>query len=259
MFRCRASLPGLLLFTGIGTLIVAWTAVVLVDVVGSQPEIPLWARLFTEQGPIEVVQWTLLLAGVVVCMWGMRAERSPGERFLTVMAFALVLMFAEDFANVSHLVRSSLVDEADRVGTMAARMAVYAVIAAVPILAFTRYWRQLRQGRGALATGFVLYAIAASASVPANLFALYERLGPRLVSALGLRSLPEGSLHFPEYEAVDLTGVAFLDFAVEESFELLGATFLVAGLASVAVGLRSNSGDGPPIPADGNGDRSTDA
>lgn len=230
-------LPRLVVVAGTGYLAAVWLVILVVDRSISDPSDPLWARLFTEAGPTERLQWTLLFACSAACLWGLRATGAP-YRFLALMAYGTILMLVEDSVNLSHIAVYRLGARGDMVGTMSARLAVYGLVAALPVLAFARYWRHLRAGRAALASGFVLYGTAAAMSVPANLFGLYQRIGPWIIQQVGIPSAPPGTFEFPEYDIPDTTGVAFLDLAVEESLELLGATLLLSGLLSVAIDAR---------------------
>ena len=226
---------------GIGYIAAVWLMVLIVDRSISDPADPLWARLFTEAGPTERLQWTMLFTSAAACLWGLRAASGMTYRFLALMAYGTLLMLAEDSVNLSHIAAFRLGARGDLVASMSSRLLVFGLVAALPVWAFLRYWRHLRVGRALLAFGFGLYGIAAAMSVPANIFGLYQRLGPWLIDRIGIPSAPPGTFAFPEYDIADTTGVAFLDLAVEESLELLGATFLLAGLLTVALDARSRA------------------
>ena len=235
--RIALEAPRLLILVAVTYLVIAWTAVILVDLLGSQPVVPMWIRIFRERGPTGVLQWTALLAAVAICLRGARRWEASTDlnRFLTLMAVATTMMFGEDVANFSHL--AGAVFGPDPTGFRVGRLIVYIVIAAVPTWALVRYWSHLGGGRGRLLVGYGLYAVAAGASVPANLLGFYERLGPWLLSSVfrdRLRRLPDGAAPFPEYDVTDQTGIVFVDFAIEESLELLGAAFLLAALIAIA-------------------------
>ena len=241
-------LPCAVLVAGIGYLVAAWSAVVLVDVLGSRPLVPLWARIFQEHGLTERVQWALLLIGIIACVRLSLRQDPHTRRFLMLMAIGLTLMLYEDVLNISHHMGAVL--GPSPTGVRVGRLLVYAALAAFLVLALATHWSRLSVGRGYLLTGYTLYALAAGASVPANLLGFYERLGAWLMERTAgglLRPLPDGLVRMPEYDVADLTGIVFLDFVIEESVELLGATTLVAGL--LVVGLRGY-GPRPSLPED---------
>ena len=225
-------------------LLLAWLAILFIDLLGTQPAIPVWVRVFRKRGPTEFLQWALLLTAVLVCLRGARRGGEQSLGFLTLMAVATTMMFAEDVANISHLFGSILGPSAlaFRIG----RTIVYLGIAAVPIYALIRHWSGLTVGRVYLLAGYGFYAMSAGASVPANLFGLYELLGPWVMETAfrgRLRSFPPGTVIFPEYDVPDQTGIVFVDFAIEESLELLGAACLLAGLITVASAIPTKPND----------------
>jgi len=227
--------PSAVVVFAIGWLVLAWSAILLVDVLGAQPSMPVWVRVFRKRGPTEFVQWSLLLMAVLVCLRGARLGDERIHGFLTLMAVATTVMLAEDLANISHLFGYLLGPSA--LGFRIGRTIIYLGIASVPTYALVRHWSDLTVGRGYLLAGYGFYAISAGASVPANLLGLYERIGPWMMETVfrgRLRSFPPGTVIFPEYDVPDQTGIVFLDFAIEESLELLRAACLLAGLMTVA-------------------------
>ncbi len=104
-----------------------------------------------------------------------------------------------------------------------------------------RYWPSVgfrRPGGGLLLGGFVAYGVATFSSLPANmLFDYYPRVGRFVTDQLFAgRMIPmERTLDWQlRFSAEEFTGTLFMDFAYEESIELIGAMLFLAGVLAFA-------------------------
>jgi hypothetical protein len=105
--------------------------------------------------------------------------------------------------------------------------AYFAALAAVPLYALIRYGRFVRRNVAGLAyvlAGLACYGAAAISMLIRNFAESYTGLGIRLHAVLGL-AVPAG-------RAAAEMGHALIDRLLEESLELLGATFLLAAAIS---------------------------
>jgi len=247
------------LVVGIAYLLAAWSAVVLIDVLDVAGirtrlegvlDMPMvWWHLFREGSPTELLQWTLLgSTGLVASYhagWLAVSRRGPAplvreRRFLMLVSVAMVLMLIEDAGNPSHRVAGivmGLLGDDSYLVEVAARLPVFILVGAVPLYAFVRYWPSVgfrRPGGGLLLGGFVAYGVATFSSLPANmLFDYYPRMGRFVMDRLFAgRMIPiERTLDWQlRFSAEEFTGTLFMDFAYEESIELIGAVLFLAGL-----------------------------
>ena len=220
----------------------------------SSLEMPMvWWHLFREGSPTELLQWTLLGATALVASYhaGRLALSRSGpaplvreRRFLTLVSVATMLMLIEDAGNPSHRVASivmGLLGDDSYVIEVAARLPVFILVGAVPLYAFVRYWPSVgfrRPGGGLLLGGFVAYGVATFSSLPANmLFDYYPRVGRFVTDQLFAgRMIPmERTLDWQlRFSAEEFTGTLFMDFAYEESIELIGAMLFLAGVLAFA-------------------------
>jgi len=249
------------LVVGVVYLLATWSAVVLIDVLdiagirtrlASGRDMPqLWWHLFREGGPTELLQWTLLGGTALVAShnagwFAARRGRSMvrERRFLTLLSVASVLMLIEDAGNPSHMVADSVMrflgDEGYGV-EVAARLPIFLLVGAVPLYAFVRYWPSVgfrRPGGGLLLGGFAAYGVATFSSLPANmLFDFYPRVGRFVTDQLFAgRMIPiERTADWQlRFSAEEFTGTLFMDYAYEESVELIGAMLLLAGVLAFA-------------------------
>lgn len=195
---------------------------------------PLWYLLFREGGPSEHLSWLLL--GAAALLGAASAGRSSGAdaRFWAWFAFGAILLLIEDAGNTSHRFARDLDVFAGQVfgfevSRDGGRLVVFAILGAVMLgvlLRFRDQWSRWPSVRRMLLAGYVLYGVAAGASVPFNLLgAGYQSVGDTLLATLfggQLSRLPE-----PIWGATsDNTGYVFMDLVVEESIEVLAAALL---------------------------------
>ena len=223
----------------------AWTAFLLVDVlnvastrdslVASGFTTPaIWAQLFREGGPTEILQWLYLGGAAIVSAFlagELRERGRNGERelhaFWLLMSIALIVMLIEDAGNPRHYLRNmALRLTGSRVAQLTVESVIFAVIAGLPLYAVIRYWRWVvpfARSKWYLFAAFVAYGVAGAAS--ATRYAWYERAGTWLNQFLGGRLLQD-----LEHPFFGTTGMEFflMDWLWEESVELIGATFFLA-------------------------------
>lgn len=243
--------PGMLLCIGLGLLATFWACFFLVDVLdafgfGSRlydamyawnPErSQVWVILFTEGGPVEMAQWLLLVAaaGMAFHIHGRLFSRSAGSTadkrartFWLLMGIAFLLMLIEDAGNPRHWFRyffwTFTGDDQGRIS----EMVYFALLGSLPLSALMFFGRpvlQLKRTRNLLLGGFFFYAVAVGGSM--TRYYWYETAGDWLHEKVLGGALKEVSL------GSQGLGFWLMDYCVEESLELLGATFLAAMAAS---------------------------
>jgi hypothetical protein len=227
-----------------------------------------WFQLFMDGGITEILQWSSLgilivvTAGLAVAHRHRAAAvtlRDDHERlaaFWTLVAVMAVLMLLEDAGNVRHLLTHYVgvaVGFEPRPVTLA-EIAYFAAIASIGGYAVVRYARDLgrranlhRTARSEGGTaeggtgrrrptfttygilGVLVYGSAAAINASRTIGDWYVAFGrllvddvlqaPQLVQAAPVAGLDEWDLRF-----------MFVDFVIEESLELLGASLLVAAV-----------------------------
>lgn len=259
----HATASRMVLLLGLMYLFGAWGAVLFIDVFDvagirswmvDRLGMPMvWYHLFREGSPTEMLQWTSLGAVALVAsrQAGWMASHRPGSTpvsreiwFFSLLAVAMLLMLIEDAGNPSHRVAAyvmSVLGDGSYLIEVAGRLPVFILIGAVSLYAFVRYWPFVgfkRPGGGLLFGGFIAYGVAAFSSVPANmLFNFYPRMGRTITETVFAgRMIPiERTLAWQlRFSAEEFTGSLFMDFAYEESIELLGAVLLLAGTCALS-------------------------
>ena len=245
-------------------LTVAWLSIILIDVIdvaglrstlGRDDGAPLWVHLFGEGSITEILQWTVLGLVALVVSQAAGALRAPSEwrerRFLSLLGLGVVLMLIEDAGNPSHRVARYVRDflgEGSYLIELLSRLPVLLLVGGVPLYAFARYWWPAVRGRpggGLLLSGLIAYGIAAFSSVPANiLFNFYPRAGRWVTESLfggRLQPLEQTAPWQLRFSAEEFTGTVFMDYVYEESIELIGVTFLLAGSLALSRFLAQSS------------------
>jgi len=194
----------------------------------------LWSHLFAEGGAAEVMQWLMLGLAAALAFFasgwlrGIRANVRL-ERFWLIMGMALLLMLMEDAGNVRQAVSIYAGMLLGGAAGSAGEYLVFALIALVPGLAVLWYWRlvwQLRRTRILLLGGFVAYGAAGIGSALRR--AWYEPAGwwvHEWIFAGRIAELPGVHYGFTH-------GFWLMDFLVEETMELIGATLMAAAVAA---------------------------
>lgn len=212
-------------------LVVSWTAVVLVDVfdvLGVREAITdawspsLFQHLGQNSGPLEWVQWALLIAGAIVAATTAGALRERGDtevsRSAQLLSVLLAVLVISDAGGPRHVVSDTLerfVSGAAGSASEAVIFGAMTVFALFVLRAVLATWTSER-AKSLLMLGYVFYFAAAAMSFTGNWW--YGPVGDAVViDALGDP--------YPHWVGA---GFFFFDSLVEESVELIAAGLLVA-------------------------------
>ncbi len=208
----------------------------------------LWNRLFTEGGPIEMLQWLFLGLLIIFSAYltGILRERKRGKEAMFWLLFAVAGMFMlmEDAGDL----RDYLFYEQLGLSFFYLRIAetfYFLVLAAIPIFAVIKYGKYIKKSKVTvilLALGFIFYGAAAFISGPADLIdggwyiggVMYNFTTSKWMGGDELKHIYEKTdLNLLEDDPHNLNVTYRLkDFLLEESLELLGATMLLASAVS---------------------------
>lgn len=234
--------PGRIVIGAAVLVAAAWAVFLSVDIlgiVGWRRVDVAWRHLFNDR-PVEWLQWLLLGAAILAAGYGAgRAEAPEHQRlrsFLLLLGAGLALMLFEDAGDARHTIYSYVYGlvgpEVAGINTrVISDVPYFLVIAALPIIAFVRYRRdiwQLPTARRFFLPSVVLYAMAGGGSGIRHQNLFYERLGALLDQALfGGR--------FPAYDEISQERAHFLlvDSVLEESIETMAAACMLAGVVAV--------------------------
>lgn len=237
------------IYLGIGILILSYLSIILVDLLNianarnivKELEIPiLWNYLFTEKGPIEIFQWLFLGSFTVISTltaFKLKKENKHKEKiFWTLFAVAGAIMLIEDATNVRHFIITRHL-QLDWYTGKILELGIFGLIASVPIIAVIGYGKHIFHHKNTtklIVLGFIFYGSAAFISGPSDLIGVTNTLGNSLYDStvfIGGEELQEiyedVDKRAREQEDLD-TRYRLVDFLVEESLELLGATMLLA-------------------------------
>ncbi|UMZ74154.1 hypothetical protein [Natranaerofaba carboxydovora] len=202
----------------------------------------LWDYLFTEGGPIEIFQWLFIGLFMMTSAYiaGILNERKENKAaiFWLLLAIAGVFMIMEDAGNVRHFLttRFVLLFKDGMIYRSITELAYFSLMALIPLIALIKYWRYPFSNRRTalfLLAGYFFYGIAVGMSGTRDIMFWYQTAGNVLYN-LSI-SLGGGEELLMLYEEVDqyLADIGsievryrMMDYLVEESFELLGASFL---------------------------------
>lgn len=257
MTALRQELPRKLYFGLLVYLTAAWLAVIAVDLVGvgglrgdrlvGLTDRPLlFVFLFGEGGPTEILQWCCLIVVIIVLLRELRTAGvavEPHHRLATLVGFVgVTLMFLEDTLNVRHFLTGGLVGPLLGASAESHRFAIvtefafYALLGGTMLAFFVMIFPRLsRTAHGGLflLMGYVLYAVAAISSASRHIGRWYTTVGDAILSRLS----PDAVAEFDQWlialrgaSDVFTPGFYFMDFAVEETIELLGAGALMAAV-----------------------------
>lgn len=235
-------------------LALGWAGFLLLDVVNPWGirYSPFWQELtpfgfffwyFREGGPVEVLQWSLLLIAVLGCIaLAVRSTRLPSKPLVWVFragALGIIWMLAEDATNIRHVISLELTvpifapdgPMKNHVRTLT-ELALYAVLGGI-MVSFLLGVRRCAVRRGnawrLLLGAYAFYGVAAVASATRYVGDWYEKVGGLFVPLLqpGVQTDYERVAPFvPEYGL----GFWLMDWLVEESLELMGAALLASAV-----------------------------
>jgi hypothetical protein len=254
-------------------LVAAWTLMVAIDVLGigdirgdamtrtvGAPLVLLWA--FGEGGPIELLQWTCLGACLVLLLRVVRrptSARGTGYRRVMILGWiGIAFMFLEDTLNTRHVFVQSVlpiivghVDERSALA-IATELSLYWAMGGVMLAFLILGYRSFRAAPPAssyLVAGYVAYGLAAAASATRHLGGWYRRLGDGLIERIAPSAVELYQAWAPAEDIVVevfTLGFWFMDLAVEETLELIGAAALLAAIWQLQ---RIETGLAPCAPA----------
>lgn len=239
---------------GLGVLGFSYLLVLLVDVLNifGLRGIPggiipfFWNSLFAERRLIELTQW-LMLSGVIIMslklrnIFNKRKSRTT-SRFWSLITVTAAFMLIEDALNPRHfLFRNILELHWQQINI--AETIYFGTLAAIPGYAFLRYGKKIREHKRSLlflVIGGLFYGSAVIISGPGHSFGVtyLGEVGLNLTSSLGGEGLEE-AYELAEQNIIEVHGndhddlaFMFTDHFIEESLELIGATFLLASVTS---------------------------
>ncbi len=247
LFNIRPKVVVLAIATWIA---IAWAIFISIDILGwisVELRAPAWTFLFNDR-PVEWTQWFMLAfaAGISGFLAGRLSASGEKDaaKFFFLIAIGFGLMLIEDAGDIRHVLNR----EAERAfggeifglrHSFVVEAPYFLALAAVPVYAFARYWRQAWRAvsaRKLFLIGFILYAMAAGGSLMSNLFHSYVIIGGAfdiLFFGSNLPLLPGRTQGF--------TYFMFTDSVLEESIELMGITMLVAGILAFTREFRESS------------------
>ena len=197
----------------------------------------MWYFLFMEGSPTEMLQWAYLAGTVVLCGYlsgQLRAKKYfPPSRFFLLLGVGTSIMLMEDAGNLRHQIKYyvRLIFGDTMILGMGTEIVFYLLLASLLLYAFVKYWRypwQSWQTRYYMIGGCLFYAVAAIASATRHFRDWYDHAGEWILKVLGL-SETVNALFIP-YSGGRDAGFYIMDFLVEESIELMGASALCAAI-----------------------------
>lgn len=211
------------------------------------PESPiLWLHMFKEASVTEILQWLCLgFATVLAGALFVHYRRSHGKASPAwgLLLLGLLLMFLEDTVNVRHglaalfalvVLQTDPYTHAWRASATKnyIELGCYAVLAAVMLSSFWLVIRDKVQnalGKKFLFAGFAFYGIAALSSATRNIGSWYTVVGEKILNFVTRGAVIEWTAESVVHRNYPLS-FWIMDFLIEESLELLGATFLLAAV-----------------------------
>ena len=207
-----------------------------------------WLHTFREAGIIENFQWLFLGLSVLISFLILmklpesKAKVKWGWMFLTL---GLFLMLLEDSINIRHILsyHFSIHFYDGSVGSLewqrsglrtAVEMSFYTFLGSIMLSAFYIIYRYKidKSSFIYLTIGFVVYGISGFTSATRNIGNWYEIVGIKI-----LYTLTEGLNLSWNADSIIIyqrpLGFYFMDYVVEESLELIGATLILCALISV--------------------------
>jgi hypothetical protein len=224
-----------------GIVAVFWVIFIVHDLIRTSGETvlnPMWAELFDNQGPIEWLQWFVLVIAVVLS--GFLAGKLTGgpSRFFLLMAFSIALIFLEDASDLRFMLYLEYASKwlGSDVGGVATRVfsdTVYsALILVLPTYTLVRYGRYIWPERGPrnyMLAGFGFYAIATGLSALRHVDGFYQDLGEAIDTWLMFGRWPS-SVYVPP----DMTYFYVVDAFLKENLEIFGAASFLAMILAYA-------------------------
>ncbi len=210
-----------------------------------------WDRLFMEAGPVENIQWIFLTCFILLSSWlSFTTKNEDGftdeSIFWMLFAVAGVFMVLEDVGNIRHImIRRN--PNLSWIMRNTLETLFFGLLGSLPVLAVVKYRKNIFRSKTTsklLLLGFVFYICAATLSGPVEVTDIDTEIGNKFYEFSVFfggedfrEAFEEGDRRIESIEKekdiimMDVR-TRFTDFVVEESLELLGATFLLASALS---------------------------
>ncbi len=248
----RISPTGFLSAT-LGWLTLAWGMFLAVDIWGVidlGTSLPVWYWLFNDR-PIEWTQWFFLVFATVAAAYlagRLYADRRVmASHFFFLLAIGLGFMLIEDAGDIRHVISAIALSlfESEESGLVlgipyrvVSDVPYFAALAAVPVYAVLRYGRHIWESvrtRWFLASGILVYAIAAMGSAVSHFNEFYIRTGAWLDAIVFAHGFP-----VPEHMSQGETHFLLMDAVIEESVELLALAMILAAILAFVSDVRAD-------------------
>ncbi len=209
----------------------------------------MWYFLFMEGSPTEMLQWTYLVGTVLLCgylsgqLWA--KKYFPASRFFLLLGIGTSIMLMEDAGNLRHQIKYyvRLIFGDTMIIGMGTEIVFFSLLGVLMLYAFVKYWRypwQSRKTRRYMIGGYLAYVVAVTASATRHFGDWYDHAGEWFLKVLGLLE-PMNALFVP-YSGGRPIGFYIMDFLVEESIELMGASALCAAILAYLREFEKNPG-----------------
>ncbi len=228
-------------------LVFAWTVFIVVDILGVVDlgiNRPMWLLLFNDR-PVEWTQWFLFVFAVVASAYLAgrldASKRVKVARFFFLFSIGLGLMLIEDAGDIRHVISREVqrVAGSEIMGVhfrVVSDVPYFTALAFIPVYAVLRYGRYVWEStkiRFYLASGFLLYAIAAMGSGIRHLGGFYITIGAWIDRTFFGNQFP-----VPEGMTQERAHFFIVDSVIEESIELLALTMIFAAILAYAYDVR---------------------
>lgn len=212
-----------------------------------------WYHFFADAQTVEIPQWIALSLSVLTCGFiaGKESEKNNfrNSRFFIFIGIGLSIMVLEDSGNFRHVISHYMSLLFNQHGLRSpvktlTELSIYFVLGLLMVVPILKYLKGLNLNKKALALlfgGYTAYFLASAMSATRNMFTWYDKAGEILINILPLStpdvwentasSLENHAGYFP-------LGYYFMDFLIEESLELIGASLILAFLLYYAQKLK---------------------
>ena len=213
-----------------------------------------WYHFFADAQTVEIPQWIALSFCVLTCGFiaGKESEkkRFANSRFFILIGLGLCIMVLEDAGNFRHVISHYASLFFNQHGLRSpiktlTELSIYFTLGLLMVFPILRYLKGLNLNKKALSLlfgGYTSYFLASAMSATRNIFTWYDKAGEFLINNLPLStpviwertasSLENHAGYFP-------LGYYFMDFLIEESLELIGASLLLGFLLYYARNLKT--------------------
>ena len=204
-----------------------------------------WYDVFKERGLTEILQWCFLALGLFIsayaCGYYKAKESKYTARFFMLMGLGLFFMYLEDAGNIRHFLRKIPMTLFNSyISGIVVELILYALLGFLMVYAILGHWRFIwhcKQAVILLAVGFIAYGYASVASATRNIGNWYYHVGNWINDRIDGGSMID---RFGNDYYGRPIGFFIMDFLIEESFELLGATALAGGLLALLLFIKKN-------------------